>query len=267
MTTDVEILKMLMQFLESGKRVALSTVIEKKGSGPRELGAKMVISEDGQAFGTIGGGNLETALINESLKTIREGRPKKAIFSLSKDGREEAIKTGLICGGELTIFIDLIEPKPKLILIGAGHIAQTLAKLADIVGFNVAVVDDNSKLANKNRFPMAKEIITGNFNEILDKIKVEPRDFVVIAHGEPEHDYLALEKIIKMRPAYVGLLGSKAKALTLIERLKEAGINEGKLKPLHAPVGLDIGAQTPEEIAISILAEIIYEGRKGSLAL
>jgi len=264
MTTDVEILKMLMQFLESGKKVALSIVIEKKGSGPRGPGAKMIVSEDGQTFGTIGGGKLETVLINESLKTIEEGKPKKAIFSLSKEGRGEAIKTGLICGGELTIFIDVIEPKPKLILIGAGHIAIPLAKIADIVGFDIAVVDDNGKLANKDRFPMAKEIITGNFNEILDKIEVKPRDFVVVVHGEPEHDYLALEKTIKMKPAFVGLLGSKAKAATLIKRLKEAGISEADLKPLHAPLGLDIGAQTAEEIAVSILAEIIKERRRGS---
>lgn len=263
MTTDVEILKTLMRFLESGKKVALSTVIDKKGSGPREPGAKMIISEDGQTFGTIGGGSLETALVNESLKTIKEGKPKKAVFSLSEGGGGEAIKTGLICGGELTIFIDVIEPKQKLILIGAGHIALPLAKLADIVGFDVVVVDDNAELANKDRFPMAKEIITGDFNEILDKIEVKPRDFIVIVHGEPEHDYLALEKVIKMKPAYVGLLGSKAKAATLIKRLKEAGISEEELKPLHAPLGLDIGAQTPEEIAVSILAEIIKERSKG----
>ena len=109
---------------------------------------------------------------------------------------------------------------------------------------------------------MAEEIITGNYNEILNKIEVCSRDFVVIAHGEPEHDFLALEKIIKKRPAYVGLLGSKAKAATLIKRLKEGGISDEDTRILHAPVGLDINAQTPEEIAVSIIAEIIREKRK-----
>jgi len=263
MATDVEILKEATRLLEGGKRVALCTVIEKKGSGPRDIGGKMVVSEEGETFGTIGGGNLERALINESLKALREGKPKKAVFSLRKGGGGEAVETGLICGGELTMFIDVIEPKHRLILIGAGHVAWSLAKLADIVGFSLAVVDDNEKLANRERFPMA-EVITGNFNEILDKLEVGPRDFVVIVHGEPEHDYLALEKIIKRRPAYIGLLGSKAKAATLVKRLKEAGISDEDFKPLHAPLGLDIGAQTPEEIAVSILAEIINEKRKGA---
>jgi xanthine dehydrogenase accessory factor len=256
-----------LRLLECGKKVALCIIVEKVGSGPRDIGGKMIVSEDGQTIGTIGGGNLERALINISFKALREGKPKKAVFSLHKGGKEGTIETGLICGGELTMFIDVIEPKHRLILIGAGHVAWPLAKLADIVGFSLVVVDDNEELANRERFPMAEEIITGNFNEILDKIEVDSRDFVVIVHGEPDHDCLALEKIIKKRPAYVGLLGSKAKVTTLIKRLKETGINDEDLKLLHAPVGLDIGAQTPEEIGISILAEIISERRKGGSSL
>jgi xanthine dehydrogenase accessory factor len=267
MATDTEILKELVRLLESGRKAALCTIVEKKGSGPRDIGAKMVVSEEGKTIGTIGGGNLETAVISESLKALREGKPEKAVFSLEEKGREGAIKTGLICGGELTIFIDVIEPKHRLILIGAGHTALPLAKLADIAGFSIVVVDDDEELANRERFPMAHEIITGKFNEILDKIEVGPRDFVVIVHGEPEHDYLAMEKTIKRKPVYVGLLGSKAKAATLVKRLKETGISDEDLKPLHAPLGLDIGAQTPEEIAISILAEIINEKRKGASPL
>jgi len=247
---------------------ALCTVIEKEGHGPRDIGAKMVISEDGKVFGTIGGGNLERVLIDESLKAIKEGEPRKVVLSLGDGGRKTGvIETGQMCGGKLTIFIDVIEPKQRLIVIGAGHIALALSKLAEIMKFSIVVADDNEKLANRERFPIAEEIITGNFNEILEKIDVGPRDFVVIVHGEPEHDYLALEKVIKKKPAYVGLLGSEAKATTLIKRLKEAGISDENLKLLHAPLGLDIGAQTPEEIGISILAEIISEKRKGGSSL
>ena len=258
----MEILEQLAHLLEEGKRVALCTIIEKKGSAPRDVGAKMVVSEDGKTVGTIGGGNFERALISESLKALRESKPRKAVFSLGGKGGEGAIETGSMCGGELTIFIDVIEPRGKLIVIGAGHIAFPLARLADIVGFRLVVVDDNEELANRERFPMAQEIITGKFNEVLDRIEVGSRDFVVIVHGEPEHDYLALEKIVKKRPAYVGLLGSKAKVAALVKRLKEAGISDEDLKTLHAPIGLDIGAQTPEEIGVSILAELIDEKRK-----
>jgi len=170
-----------------------------------------------------------------------------------------------MCGGELTVFIDVIEPKQRIIIIGSGHVALSLAKLADIVGFDVVIVDDDEERANKKRFPMAKEIITGNLNEILDKVNVSSRDFVVIAYGaQPDRDYLALKKMIMKNPAYIGLLGSKARVLTLIKELKESGIGDEILKPLHAPVGLDIGAQSPEEIGVSILAEIISARRKPS---
>jgi xanthine dehydrogenase accessory factor len=262
MTTDVRLLKEGVRLLENGKKIALCTIIEKRGSGPRDVGAKIIVSEDGEVIGTIGGGNFERALLNEALEALKEDKPRKVVFSLHEGAREGTIKTGLICGGELTVFIDIIEPEPRLILIGAGHVAQPLAKMAGITGFDIVIVDDNEELASKERFPMAQEIITGKFDEVLDKIEVKPRDFVVIVHGEPEHDYLALEKVIRKKPAYVGLLGSKAKVAKLIKRLREAGISDEDLKILHAPVGLDIGAQTPEEIAVSILAEIILNRRK-----
>lgn len=263
MTNDMELLENAVKFLKEGKRLVLCTIIEKQGSGPRDVGGKMVISEDGETFGTIGGGNLERALIDESLKALKEGKSRRVVFSLNTGkAQKEVVETGLICGGEITIFLDVVEPKPRLIIIGAGHVALPLAKIAKILGFSITVVDDNVELANRERFPMADEIVTGSFNEILNRISVGTCDFVIIAHGEPEHDYLALNQIIKKAPVYVGLLGSKNKAATLTKRLKDAGISDEELKSLHAPVGLDIGAQTPEEIAVSILAEIISSKRK-----
>jgi xanthine dehydrogenase accessory factor len=262
MTTDLEILRETLRLLESGKKVALCLLIEKVGSGPRDIGAKIIVSEDSKTAGTIGGGSMERFLISESLKALKEGKPRKAVFSLIPSKKEGAIETGLICGGELTIFIDVIEPKPRLVIIGAGHVGWPLAKLADILGFNLTIVDDNEELASKERYLMAQKIITGNFNEILEKMDVGRNDFVVIVHGEPEQDYLALEKIAEKKPAYIGLLGSRTKVATLVKRLKATGISDEDLKSLHAPLGLDIGAQTPEEIGISILAEIIKERRK-----
>ncbi len=262
MTTDTELLREMERLLDVGKKVALCTIVEKVGSGPRDIGAKMIVSEEGKTVGTIGGGNLERALIDEALEALRRGKPRKVVFSLRKGGKEGTIETGLICGGDLTIFIDVVEPKQRLIIIGAGHVALPLAKLAGVLGFRLTVMDDNQELANKERYPMAEKIITGNFIEILDDVEVGPGDLVVVVYGEPEHDYMALEKIIKRKPAYVGLLGSRAKATELVKRLKEAGVSDECFKVLHAPIGLDIGAQTPEEIGVSILAEIISEGRK-----
>ena len=263
MVTNVDVLEKVVDFLKSGKRVALCTVVEKRGSGPRDVGAKIVVSEDGEVVGTIGGGNMERILIGEALKSLKEGKSRKVVFSLHEDiEREGVIKTGLICGGEITIFIDVIEPKPRLIIIGSGHIGYPLAKLADILGFEIVIVDDNKELATEDRFPMAKEILVGDFLEVLDKIEVRPHDYVVIVYGEPEHDYLALKKMIEKGVHYVGLLGSRVKVAKFKERLKKEGVSEEIFKSLYAPVGLDIGAQTPEEISISILAQIIKIRRK-----
>jgi len=262
MKTDLDLVKQMEYVLERGLKLALCILTEKRGSGPREPGAKMVVVEDGQTFGTIGGGGFERALLKEALRAIKEGKPRKVIFSLTKEEKPDAIKTGLICGGEVEVFIDVMEPKPKLIIIGAGHVAKPLATFATHLGFDIVVVDDNEKLASKEQFPMAKEIIAGEYKEILDRVNVSQRDFVVIVHGEPEHDYLALEKMIRKKPFYIGLMGSKTKVNKLLERLKKEGVKDEELKLLHAPIGLDIGAQTPEEIAISILAEIIAEKRE-----
>jgi xanthine dehydrogenase accessory factor len=263
MTTDLELLKQAVVLLENGVKAALCTIIEKKGSGPREVGAKMIILENGRTIGTIGGGNLERVIVKESLKTLSKGTPSRTVISLQKKAKKGTLKTGLICGGELTIFIDVMKPKQRLIIVGAGHVAEPLAKLADIVGFSLIIIDDDENLANKKRFPMAERIITGSFNEILDKLDLTPKDFVVIVHGEPEHDYMALKRFLEKKPAYIGLLGSKTKVAILTERIKAMGFNAEDLSILHAPIGLDINAQSPEEIGISILAEIIRQGKLG----
>jgi xanthine dehydrogenase accessory factor len=261
MPTDLELLSEATRLLEKGKSVALCTVVEKKGSGPRDVGAKMLVSEEGQNFGTIGGGNVERALVDESLKAIRMHKSKTVTFNLNKIEKDGTVGTGMICGGELTVLADVIEPTPRLVIVGAGHIALPLATLASTVGFKIVVVDDERKLVNKEHFPMIESIIADDFAQVLASFDLGSNDFVVIAHGEPEHDFAALKSVIQKNVAYVGFLGSKTKARVLTERLRTEGVNEGYVKTLHSPLGLDIGAETPEEIGISILAEIIQSKR------
>ncbi|WXG41128.1 MAG: XdhC family protein [Candidatus Freyarchaeum deiterrae] len=262
MITDLKILNEAAHLLENGTRLALCTVIEKRGSGPRDVGAKMIVGEDEKTYGTIGGGALERALVNECMKALEEGKSRRVTFNMTREKKEGMVETGLICGGELTVFVDVLEPDLRLIIVGSGHVALPLARLAEIVGFKTLIVDDDIDLANKERFPMAERIITGDFAKILNELDVGSNDSVVIAHGEPEHDYKALEKMIEKKPAYIGLLGSRTKVAILVQRLRKQGISEAQLKILHAPLGLDIGAQTPEEIGISVLAEIIQSKRK-----
>ena len=262
MPSDLEILNETAHLVERGKSVALCTVVEKKGSGPRDVGAKMIVREDGTTFGTVGGGNVERALIDESLKAIKEHKSRKVTFNLNKSQKEGTVGTGMICGGELTMLIDVIETAPRLVIVGTGHVALPLAKLASNVGFKVVIVDDERKLASKEKFPMAETIIAGDYAKVLGEFAFNPTDSVVIVHGEPVHDYAALKAVIEKNTAYVGLLGSRKKKEVLTEKLRSEGVKEAPIEALHTPTGLDIGAQTPEEIGISILAEIIQSQRK-----
>ncbi len=260
--TDLELLSEATRILQARNTLALCTVIEKVGSGPRDVGAKMLVTEDGKNYGTIGGGNVERRVVEECLKAIKEGKSRKVTFSLNKSQREGTVGTGMICGGELTVLADVIEPTPRIIIVGAGHVALPLAKLASTVGYEIVIMDDERKRANKEQFPMAQTIIAGDYNQILSTFTVAPSDAFVIAHGEPDHDYSALKWGLQQNLAYVGLLGSKAKVKLLTDKLRAEGVKEEQFKLLHAPIGLDIGAVTPEEIGISILAEIIALKRK-----
>ena len=262
MPSDLEILSQATRLVETGKKLCLCTVVEKEGSGPRDVGAKMIISEDRTTYGTIGGGNVERALVIECLKAIKEHKSKKVTFNLSKNSKDGTVGTGMICGGELTMLVDVIEPAPRLVIVGTGHVALPLAKLASTAGFKVIIVDDERKLATKEKFPTAETIIAGDYAQVLSKLELNPSDSVVIVHGEPEHDYTAVKNVIEKKVAYFGLLGSPTKAAIITERLRGEGVSESSVKALHVPLGLDIGAQTPEEIGISILAEIIQSRRK-----
>jgi xanthine dehydrogenase accessory factor len=262
MPSDFEILSHAASLLESGRKLVLCIVVEKNGSGPRDVGAKMLVDEDGAVFGTIGGGNVERALVDESLKAIKQGKSKTVTFNLSKNPKDGTVGTGMICGGELTVLADVIEPTARLVIVGAGHISLPLARLASTAGFKVVIIDDEVKLASKERFPMAEKILAGDYAQVLSAFPFSSNDHVVIAHGEPEHDYTATKNVIGKNVAYIGLLGSQTKAKIVSERLRAEGFSEEQMKLLHAPLGLDIGAETPEEIGISILAEIIKTKRK-----
>ena len=261
MTSDVDILAEARRLLENGTRLALCTVIEKNGSAPREVGSKMIVRENGATYGTIGGGSLEKALVDECIQALGEHTGRTVTFNMNSDQKEGAIETGLMCGGQMTVFVDTVEPDPRLIIVGSGHVALPLARLAKIVGFGVTIIDDDAERATQARFPTAELVITGNFANAVGEFEVSPDDFVVIVHGEPEHDYIALKTMLTKKPAYVGLLGSRTKAARLVQRLHTDGISAGELTVLHAPVGVAIGADTPEEIGISILAEIIRHKR------
>ncbi|MGZ4892084.1 MAG: XdhC family protein, partial [Halobacteriota archaeon] len=158
MTSDVDMLAEARRLLEKGARLALCTVIEKKGSGPRGVGTKMIVAEGGAAFGTIGGGALERALVGECARALQERKARTVTFDMTREGGQGTVSTGLICGGQMVVFIDILEPDSRLIIVGSGHVALSLARLADVVGFSIAIIDNDAEGASEERLPMADRI-------------------------------------------------------------------------------------------------------------
>jgi len=240
----------------------LCTLVEKTGSGPRDVGAKLLVNPEGDTAGTIGGGGMERRLVAEALDALSEGRGRTLTFALGVETRNDAIAVNSKCGGEVKIFLDVIKPEPRLIVIGSGHIAKPLAELANMVGFEVIVVDD-ADTATRERFPTAKGIYSGPFEEELGRVKARPSDFVAVVHGETDHEIPALKSMIRRGPAYIGLLGSRNKIAEHKRQLLEEGFDTEELQTIRAPIGIEIGAETPEEIAVSIIAELINVRRRG----
>ena len=257
--SDPDIFRKLDQLLKEGRGAVLCTLIEKSGSGPRDEGAKMLIYEEGDSVSTIGGGGMERLLSKEALRVLDEGRPRTLTFSLGVEPKKGTIKIDSKCGGEVKIFMDPIKPDPRLIIIGSGHIGKPLAEFASKAGFKVAVVDD-AVTTTPERFP-GMELHPGSFEDELENVAVRSFDLVAIVHGETDYELVALRSVLKRNPSYIGLLGSGNKAREHKKQLRAEGFDKDAVERIRAPIGLDIGAVTPEEIAVSILAELIKARR------
>jgi xanthine dehydrogenase accessory factor len=262
--SDAEIVSRLSGLLAEGKPAVLCTLVEKVGSGPRDAGAKMLVAPDGGTLGTIGGGDVERRLVAEAQEALRDGRPRVLAFAMGVEPSGDAVAVDSKCGGEVKVFLDVIKPDPRLIVVGSGHIGKPLAGLAHAVGFEVVVVDD-AETATPERFPHARRIHSGPFSEELELVDAKPSDFVAVVHGETGHEIAALRRFLSLGPAYMGLLGSRNKAAEHKRRLIAEGFTEDEVEKIKAPIGLDIGAETPEEIAVSIVAELIEARRLSRL--
>jgi len=245
--------------LRTGESVALATIVRSHGSTPRAVGAKMLVFPDGRIVGSIGGGAMENQVIEEARAAIKYGVPKMVQYKL----KEVELGHLGVCGGENDIFIDVIAGKKQLIIVGAGHLGRQLSKLGVFLGMDVVVFDDRSEYANRERFPDAREIIVGDVKNELEKFPITPWCHVVIVTRGHEQDGVALETVIRSPARYLGMIGSRNKKAKIYSELLEKGIEQALLDRVHAPIGLDIGAETPEEIAVAIMAEIISIGREG----
>ena len=256
----------LVNALRNGKQAALCVVVDKKGSAPRDVGARMIVLDDGSVVGTLGGGPFERLVIKDALNALRQGKPTLKRYVFREEGADEAVKTGLICGGEVDLFIDVLKSAPRLILLGAGHLSEAIAKIASEAGFRVDVVDPNPSLATRDRFPMAENVIVADIDEGVRRLHPGKGDMVLIVHGIVEEDFKALAEALKTGARYIGVLGSRRKSSEFLHRLREMGYSEENLRGrVFMPIGIDIGADTPGEIAVSAVAELIKILRGGRL--
>ncbi len=237
-----------------GDRAALVTVVSTEGSTPQKAGARMLVHADGRIVGTIGGGCLEAEMTWRAREAIEGGRPKLVSYDLTP---EQAGEDGLVCGGRMQVFIEPIEGTPVLCLFGAGHVAQPLARMAKACGFRVELVDDRVKFANAERFPEADLIVVDSFTEAAAKMTLGPNSYAIVVTRGHKGDGEALRAVLGRGLRFVGLLGSRPKVVHIFAALRDEGVSAEELAGVHAPLGLEIGAQTPEEIAVSILAEMI----------
>ncbi|MFC1929087.1 XdhC family protein [Chloroflexota bacterium] len=236
-----------------GEEAALVTIISATGSTPREVGTKMLVRLDGSLVGSIGGGSVEAQVCRQAMEVIKTGKPQRLNISLTGREGEDA---GMICGGDMEVFIEPILSSPTLYIFGGGHISQSVAKIGKLLGFKIAVIDDRTEFANPQRFPEAELILAEDFHQAFSKLKIDKSSYIVIVTRNHQNDEVVLEQAVVTQAKYIGMIGSKTKNKAVFSHLLAKGISQELLDKVHAPIGLEIHAQTVEEIAISILAEI-----------
>jgi len=254
MRKEPDIFEAIVDLRQSGRRGALAIIVSRRGSTPRKDPAKMLVYEDGRQVGTVGGGCVEAEIVREALAAMRTEKSALLKFDLTEDDAEE---TGMICGGTMEVYVEPVLPEPALFVFGAGHVGQCLAGLAAGLGFRVGVVDDRIKYACRERFPAAQELYVDGWDTVFSRLPITESSYVVIATRGHQYDLVCLRFALQSPAKYIGLLGSRRKIGLFFEKLAAEGVPAAEFARVHAPVGLEIGSETPEEIAVSIAAELI----------
>lgn len=250
----MDLYREIVRVRDEGKRAALATIVRRTGSAPRKDAAKMLILEDGSSVGSVGGGCVEAEVWEAARDVMEQGQPRLIRYELTE---EDAENEGLVCGGTVEVFVEAVLPDPKLVILGAGHLGQAIAGLAHRVGFRVTVVDDRAAFASSERFPDAERIVVAPFESGLDDVPVDANTYLLIVTRGHKHDQVATEQAIRRDARYVGLVGSRRKIKIIVEALLAKGYEPARFENLYAPIGIAIGSETPEEIAVSVVAELI----------
>lgn len=245
---------------ERNETAALCTIVRSQGSTPRHTTSKMLVYPDGHILGTIGGGEVENRVLAEALQAMRSGRSRLLSYNMSDPRRGDPG----VCGGQLEIFVEPILPKPVLLLIGAGHVGKAVVHLAKWLGFIVFVSDDRLQFCTPEFVPGADEYYPSAMQDLPGKVKITPWTYIVLTTRGVNVDVEGLPALLDAPWAYLGVIGSKRRWATACKQLVQNGVAQEKLDRVHSPIGLEIQAETPEEIAVSILAEIIALRNRGS---
>jgi xanthine dehydrogenase accessory factor len=237
-----------------GQKCAVATIVQVNGSIPSYESAKMLVREDGSMLGTIGGGCVEAEVWNAAREVIETEKPRHLTFSL---GQDAAYDNGLICGGQLNIFVEPVTPQPRAYIFGGGHVSKNISKIAALAGFSTVVVDDREAFANAERFPEADATYAEPYEEVFSKLPVTSSSYLIIVTRGHRDDMRVLRWAVTTEARYIAMIGSKRKTISVVHELEKEGFAREMFSRVFAPMGLEIGAETPEEIAISVVAEMI----------
>lgn len=258
MPRPMDVYEELVALRRSGQKCAVATIVEVEGSIPSFQSAKMLIREDGTMVGTIGGGCTEAEVWQAARDVMDAERPRMLEFNL---GQEAAYDNGLICGGQLNVYVEPVLPVPRALIFGAGHISKSLSKVATLAGFATTVIDDRETYANRERFPEAVDVLADEYDNVFPMLPANDAVYAIIVTRGHRDDMRVLRWAVEQPLRYVGMIGSKRKTLEVAKHLHRDGIPLERLARIHSPMGLSIGAVTPEEIAVAVVAEMICRRR------
>ena len=257
----MDLFEEIVRMRKAGERGALATIVHTNGSIPSYESSRMLVREDGSISGTVGGGCVEAEVWNAAREVIQTEQPRRLTFNL---GQDAAYDNGLICGGQLDVFVEPVLPIPHAFIFGAGHISKSLSQVATLAGFATVVVDNRESFANRERFPEAEAVHAGEYEEVFPQLPINETSYVIIVTRGHRDDMRVLQLALSTPARYLAMIGSKRKVLNVIRELEKAGVDRAAFEKIHAPMGLDIGAISPEEIAISVTAEMIAVRRSAT---
>jgi xanthine dehydrogenase accessory factor len=250
----------LSELEKNNESAALCTVVKSEGSTPRHVGSKMLVYHDGKFIGTVGGGDLEHRVLDEAWMAMGDGQARLLHYNMSDPSRGDVG----VCGGQVEVFVEPILPAPMVVVIGAGHVGKAVAHLAKWLGFRVAISDDRAEFCTPEVVPDADAYYPTPMEKLTDYVKVTRQTYLVLTTRGSNVDAAGLGSLLETDAAYIGVIGSKRRWAETVKGLKKQGIPTEKIECVHSPIGLELRAETPEEIAVSIMAEILMIRDKGT---